>query len=212
MEKQYRKLARRFYRYLRHPRRRRNSRVLRWVGDRFADRRLWRPTTQSFAPGLATGFGVAMLPFFIPQMLVAAIICLWRRWNLPLALAACWISNAFTWVLQFIWQVRLGNWMLSVLGLESDYTEEELEEIVLAQELEMEIELTWWERLMENYRLFMDFALPWTIGVIISIPIAVLVGYLLGKILWSFVGHRVPVPHELPRRKKVTGEVREKAD
>jgi len=196
MEKQYRKLARRFYRYLRHPRRRRNSRVLGWVGDRFADRRLWRPTTQSFAPGLATGFCVAMLPFFVPQMLIAAIVCLWRRWNLPLAVAACWISNAFTWIPQIIYQLRLGTWILTSMGVEVIPPEEELEQLEQAQDEDIEVSK---ERVFD---LLSRHLLAWSFGLVGSMAVAAVVGYVLGKILWSFVGHRVPVPHLGVKRRK----------
>lgn len=57
-----------------------------------------------------------MMPF-IPQSIVAAIVAMRARVNVPFAMAACFISNPFTNVPFWIAQIRLGQWIIDFLSL-----------------------------------------------------------------------------------------------
>ena len=73
---------------------------------------LWTPTRQRFAAGLAVGAFFAMIP--VPfQMLAAAMIAYITRVNIPIAVAATWISNPFSYPFVIYAQYRLGCFMLS---------------------------------------------------------------------------------------------------
>lgn len=108
--------SRKIYRFFRNPRRRRSSRVHRWLADRMFDRALWRPCEITVSRAVALGFFVGMFP--IPfQMVVAGLLVafLWTRAglpvNLPTAVAAVWISNVATMAPIVYVQYRIGRWI-----------------------------------------------------------------------------------------------------
>jgi uncharacterized protein (DUF2062 family) len=68
------------------------------------------------ASGLAIGLFFSMMPM-IPQSIVAAILAMRVKANVPFAMAACFISNPFTNVPFWITQIRLGQWLIDVLSL-----------------------------------------------------------------------------------------------
>ena len=108
MKQRYMKLVRRAYRYLRHPR----IRKIKWLNAitlKLFERDLWNPTTRSIAVGLSIGLFCAMLPMPF-QMVLAGACCLIGRGNIPLALAACWVSNPITQAPLMIAQESLGSW------------------------------------------------------------------------------------------------------
>ena len=111
MRRRYKKFARMTYRFLRNPKRRRNSRLHGWVGSRVLNRHLWKP--ERHPVGLAIGLVVAMLPPIPVQMLLAVIIAVFLRGNIPIAAAACWVSNPLTWMPIFWLQWSIGDWVLS---------------------------------------------------------------------------------------------------
>jgi uncharacterized protein len=57
-----------------------------------------------------------MMPL-IPQSIVAAIIAMRVRVNVPFAMAACFLSNPFTNVPFWTAQIRLGQWLIDMLAL-----------------------------------------------------------------------------------------------
>jgi uncharacterized protein (DUF2062 family) len=66
--------------------------------------------------GLTIGLFFSMMPM-IPQSIVAAILAMRVKANVPFAMAACFISNPFTNVPFWIAQIRLGQWLIDVLSL-----------------------------------------------------------------------------------------------
>lgn len=102
-------------RYLRHlprPKHFRGTWLHRCCGDRLLAAELWTPTRQRFAAGLAVGAFFAMIP--VPfQMPASALIAYITRVNIPIAVAATWISNPFTYPVVVFAQYRLGCFLLS---------------------------------------------------------------------------------------------------
>lgn len=89
----------------------RSHRSLRVFGARLHDPNLWHLNRRSVAGGLGVGVFVAFIP--LPaQMLIAASLSLWMRINLPLAVAAVWITNPITMPPIFYFTYRVGDWML----------------------------------------------------------------------------------------------------
>ena len=108
----FKKFSRKTYRLLRHPKHRRKSRVHDWVAHKVFDRAMWKPSRNTLAGGLAVGLVVAMLPPLPIQMLVAAVIAIFLKVNVPAAAAGCWFSNPVTWVPLMASQYKIGSFLL----------------------------------------------------------------------------------------------------
>jgi uncharacterized protein (DUF2062 family) len=115
MKRNYLRMVRRTYRYLRHPR----IRKIKWLTpftQAIFNKRYWKPCRATVANGLSIGLFCAMLPMPM-QMLVAALGCLRARGNVPVALAACWVTNPVTQAPIMVTQHRFGNWLHESLGV-----------------------------------------------------------------------------------------------
>jgi len=72
-----------------------NHKHLSWLGDHLHDPNLWHMTRKSVSRAFAVGIFCAFLP--IPmQMLVAAILALIARSNLPISVGLVWLTNPLT--------------------------------------------------------------------------------------------------------------------
>ena len=94
MKKRYLRLVRKAFRSLRHPRLRHKP----WwqaISRPLFHRSLWMPCRDTVATGLAIGLFFSMVPL-IPQSIFAAILAMRVKANVPMAMAACFISNPFT--------------------------------------------------------------------------------------------------------------------
>ncbi len=111
----YLRLVRRAYRLLRSPTFKRHPRIQRMMLPLF-ERERWQPCRQTVANGLAIGLFVSQIP--VPgQMLLAAILTLPFRANLPLSIAACWVTNPLTMGPIVFWQAKLGDFLRANLGI-----------------------------------------------------------------------------------------------
>lgn len=109
MKRNYLRLVRRAFRYLRHPRIRNRPWLLALTKPLYS-RELWHPCRYTVAGGLSIGIFCAMLP--IPfQMLLAAIACMRAKVNIPIAMGTCWISNPFTHPPLIVLQLTFGHWI-----------------------------------------------------------------------------------------------------
>ncbi|MCK9229822.1 MAG: DUF2062 domain-containing protein [Syntrophales bacterium] len=89
--------------------------VHRILGDRLFDREIWRMSERSLAGGLPLGLFIAFTPTISVQMLLSAILAIWLRVNLPIALAACWVTNPLTAVPVYGLAFKLGRWLVGCL-------------------------------------------------------------------------------------------------
>ena len=115
MKIHYLRMVRRAFRVLRHPKLRHRP----WwqkISKPLFHRSLWVPCRDTVASGLAIGLFLSMMPM-IPQSIVAAILAMRVRVNIPFAMAACFISNPLTNVPFWIAQIRLGQWLIDFLSL-----------------------------------------------------------------------------------------------
>ncbi|MDA7889986.1 DUF2062 domain-containing protein [Akkermansiaceae bacterium] len=116
LKKRYLRLVRSAYRVLLSPRLRKRVWLQKIIAPMF-DRELWHPCRETVSTGLAVGLFVSMLP--IPgQMLLAAFGAVKLRANIPLSIAACWVTNPFTQVPIMIFQARFGTFLREHLGVE----------------------------------------------------------------------------------------------
>jgi uncharacterized protein (DUF2062 family) len=89
----------------------REHRSLRFLGKWLHDPNLFHLNRYSASSAVFIGFLVAFIPLPI-HTLVAAAAAIWWRANLPISLAAVWISNPFTIPPQFYVAYRLGARLL----------------------------------------------------------------------------------------------------
>jgi uncharacterized protein (DUF2062 family) len=115
MKKRYLRIVRRMYRALRHPRLRHRD----WwqaLTHALFERRLWMPCRDTVATGLAIGAFFAVMPLPL-QMLFAGVVAMRFRSNVPIAMAACWLSNPLTNLPIWGFQLWLGTWLCDLTGL-----------------------------------------------------------------------------------------------
>ncbi len=115
MKVRYLRIVRRAFRALRHPKLRHRPWWQR-ISKPLFHRSLWVPCRDTVATGLAIGLFFSMIPL-IPQSIIAAIVAMRVKANVPFAMAACFISNPFTNLPFWIAQIRLGQWLIDTCGL-----------------------------------------------------------------------------------------------
>lgn len=83
------------------------------IGCYLHDPNLWHLNRHSLTGAMAIGLFVAFLP--IPfQMLLAAVLAILFRVNLPLSVLLVWITNPLTVAPIFIFAFKLGVWALDI--------------------------------------------------------------------------------------------------
>lgn len=88
-----------------------NARIPSWLANRLHDTEVWHLGRRSVARGVSLGFFLAFIPLPI-QMLIAAPLALVLRTNLPVTLAALWISNPITVAPMLLLAYRVGGWVI----------------------------------------------------------------------------------------------------
>jgi hypothetical protein len=78
---------------------------------------LWRTDRRSIAGGLALGLFIAFTPTIPFQMLLAVIGALLLKVNLPIAIAACWITNPLTALPVYTAAWKLGKYLTEHIGI-----------------------------------------------------------------------------------------------
>ena len=82
------------------------------LGERIFHNQVWVFDKKSVAGGLSLGLFVALSPTIPFQMLLCAIAAVPLRVNLPIALAACWITNPLTAPAIYFYAHKLGRYLL----------------------------------------------------------------------------------------------------
>lgn len=95
-------------------------RILRWLGHRLHDPNLWHFGRRSVSRGAGIGMLVAFFPIPIHMTIVAPIAIIFGL-NLPVMLAAVWVTNPITWIPIFYFAYRVGVFFIhgEVLPLEA---------------------------------------------------------------------------------------------
>jgi len=102
-----------FRKYLPSPDRIRENKSLSFLGTVLADPNLWHINRHSLAGAAFIGVFSAFLP--IPtQMMVAGILAVRFKCNLPLSVLLVWITNPLTIAPVFYFTYRIGAWMLGM--------------------------------------------------------------------------------------------------
>jgi uncharacterized protein (DUF2062 family) len=102
-----------FKRYMPDPTSIREHKSLRFLGKLLHDPNLWHLNRHSVARAMAVGLFAAFLP--IPaQMLVAAILAITVRGNMPIAVSLVWLTNPITMPAVFFCTYQAGAWLMDV--------------------------------------------------------------------------------------------------
>lgn len=83
-----------------------------FVGALLHDPNLFHLNRHSVSLAFALGIFMALTPLLGGQMILIAIISIWIRCNLPIAMALVWITNPLTISPIFFAQYKLGLWVL----------------------------------------------------------------------------------------------------
>ncbi len=100
-------------RFLKHPRKLRQSPTRRWFARHFLDKRVWKPTQHTLSGGMAVGMFITLqlLPIQMPTAVILSAIF---RVNIPIAIAMCWVSNPFTVPFMAWLEYAIGKWVLAL--------------------------------------------------------------------------------------------------
>jgi len=90
------------------------------VGDKIFHSTLWKGDKRSVSGGLFLGLFVALTPTIPFQMLIVTFGAIYWKVNLPIALAACWITNPFTVIPIYGAAMKLGSSIVHMFGFLSD--------------------------------------------------------------------------------------------
>lgn len=113
----------RLLKFLPKPERLRENRALKPVAHLLQRKELWQVNRRSVSNAVFVGLFCAFIP--VPsQMLLAAIISVFMRANLPISVALVWITNPITIAPMFYFSYRLGAWLLgtTATSLEGSFT------------------------------------------------------------------------------------------
>ncbi len=89
----------------------RSIQALQFLGEMIFEPNLWHLNRHSVSFALFVGLFCCFLP--MPgQTVIAVILCVWIRCNIPIALAGVWISNPLTMPAMFFATYKLGTWLL----------------------------------------------------------------------------------------------------
>lgn len=102
-----------FRKYLPSPDKVRRNRNLRFLGEVLGDPNLWHINRHSLAGAAFIGVFCALIPIPL-QMIVAAVLAVRFKCNLPLSILLVWFTNPLTYVPVFYFTYRVGAWTLGM--------------------------------------------------------------------------------------------------
>lgn len=91
-----------------------NSRAYRIFGSTILKHELWSFSVEDVARGFALGLFVAFTPTMGFQMLLASVLIIFYPGNLPVAIAACWVTNPVTAPPIYYMEYKLGQWFMTL--------------------------------------------------------------------------------------------------
>jgi len=93
------------------------TRIHRFLGERIFEHSLWHINKRSISGGLSLGVFIALTPTIPLQMLLAACAAIYFRVNVPIAMAACWLTNPITMIPIYVAAWQLGKRLVGGLLL-----------------------------------------------------------------------------------------------
>ncbi len=156
------------------PERLRRHKSLRFLGDLLADPNLWHINRRSLAGAAFIGIfsGFMPIPF---QMLLAALLALQFRCNLPFSVVLAWFSNPFTYVPIFYFTYQLGSRVLNISVPPPGETGISLKR------------LTDFEWMLDNLPALWQFLVPLWVGSLLAGLIGGALAWLIVRLGWRLI-------------------------
>lgn len=184
MKRRYLWLVRRAYRALRHPRLRHRD----WwqaMTHALFERTLWMPCRDTVATGLMIGIFFMLIP--VPmQMMFAGVTAMRLKANVPVAMAACWLSNPLTNVPLFLGQLWLGNRTAEFFGLK-------LPEITWFKDFLVWLSGSHWFKVPIPEFILNANSGNFILGILVSALVAAAVSFPLVHLFSAVMPHHLPV-------------------
>ena len=171
-------------RYLPSPQQLRAQGRLDVLGHRLHDPNLWHLNRRSVAGAVGVGLFVAFMP--IPfQMLMAAILAIWIRVHLPLAMVMVWVSNPVTIPPIFYFAYHVG--LMVTGGTAQAFTS--------------------LQTLGEFAHVIAEIWYPFVTGCLLTGLVAAALGYAMVRLLW-----RLTIIYRVRQRRKRSRRLSEHSD
>ena len=149
---------------------------------------IWHLHRRAAAGATFIGLFCAFVP--VPtQMLLAAVLAVAFRCNLPISVALVWITNPLTFPPMFYFAYRLGAWLLD-MRLETD---------------SVQMDLDWWISNLDN------IGIPMLFGSVVCGWVAGVTGFVLVRVFWRFHVIRRWKERRARRRQRPPGRFRRAA-
>lgn len=162
-----------FKRYMPHPDSIREHKSLRFLGKLTHDPNLWHLNRHSVARAMAIGLFAALIPLPL-QMLLAAILAVPVRANLPISVGLVWLTNPLTMPPVFYCTYKVGSWILQVPAGEIDQLWPRISHFISEPS---------WE-LLTN--LWSPILAPLLVGSLLSGVLIGALGYCLTRVYWRW--------------------------
>jgi len=147
------------------------ARLRHFFGDRIFHASFWHVSRESLSRGLSLGLFVAFTPTIPFHMVLAAIGAIFiGRVNLPVALAACWVTNPLTIYPIYRSAEKLGNYLI-------------LHAVVIDDFLKFMFGATPSAFIIRPIRI--------SLGLLVYALLAALAGNLFMRALWDFTHYRL---------------------
>jgi uncharacterized protein len=102
-----------FKRYMPDPASIREHKSLRFLGHLLHDPNLWHLNRHSVSRAMGIGLFAAFMPIPL-QMLLAALMAIGMRANLPISVSLVWLTNPITMPPVFYGTYKLGSWLMQL--------------------------------------------------------------------------------------------------
>ena len=145
--------------------------MLRWLGPTLTKPSLWQINRRSIAMGLAIGvFWGFLIP--VAQIVFAAIMAVFLRANLPMAIGSTLVTNPLTFAPVYFLAYQFGDFVLGKSG--PDVTEE----MLAAQMGQISVTSAGWIDKIG------DFAAPLFTGLVVFASVGAVLSYVVVSLLW----------------------------
>jgi hypothetical protein len=102
-----------FKRYMPDPTRIKEHKSLRFLGSLLHDPNLWHLNRHSVARAMGIGLFAALMPIPL-QMLLAALLAIAVRGNMPISVSLVWLTNPITMPPVFYCTYQIGAWLMQL--------------------------------------------------------------------------------------------------
>lgn len=150
-----------------------NHSSLSGLRSKLSDPMLWHLNRRAVGRGIAIGCFIAFIP--LPgQMLIAALLAIFLRANLPLAILGTWLTNPFTFLPLNFLIFKIGKWFTQENAKPAPY---------LSLNFSWDIH-TWPQLALNFFHWFKQLSKPFLIGLPITALLASGLAYFITLIFW----------------------------